>query len=332
MKNVCLLLLLSCASLCLPSGDLHASDACPAPLPVGQVPAPGYAARIVDIACREHRLWFQPFIDRQGRLASATVMEAERDRLADGSTEAWQRVVLYWRASGTLYALADDGITGASSCMYPETSRQFASDCRAFLLDNPWSAAFVSYVMMQAHVTGFRPSPRHIDYVRDAWRAGNGSSPYVFSDPATQKPAPGDLLCFARDRSSTTYGYQRLAAMMDSGSDASLQMHCDIVVAVDPRLRTLAAIGGNVLNGVTMRKMTLDAQAYLILPPAPAPRAAVANAVQGDMDSGTDTGACSPQNEGACNFNRQNWSALLKLKPQPVAPTPLTQAGLGSQP
>jgi hypothetical protein len=41
---------------------------------------------------------------------------------------------------------------------------------------------------------------------------------------------------------------------------------------------------------------------------------------------------CAPVNEAACNFNRQNWAALLKLRPLAPLPTPsaLPSAAPGS--
>src|SRR6185312_1201327 len=54
------------------------------------------AARIAALACRENALWYSPFIDANGRLASNTVSEAEGARLGDGATPAWMRVVEYW--------------------------------------------------------------------------------------------------------------------------------------------------------------------------------------------------------------------------------------------
>ena len=42
------------------------------------------ASRIVQIAQREHRAWYQPFIDANGRLASRRVGESERAKLEDG--------------------------------------------------------------------------------------------------------------------------------------------------------------------------------------------------------------------------------------------------------
>ena len=230
-------------------------EACNRPLPADTGPT---ATAIVRTACLEHKAWFQPFIDGNGRLASLEVTEAERARLAD-DTPAWQRVARYWRESGTLSSMLH--IAGAHSCLFPGGGREADNDCRAYLVDNPWSAAFVSWVMARAPVPGFRGSPRHADYIARAWNDPEGS-PYAFADPYTNRAVPGDLLCHLRDHE--VLGPEGLRQALDSPWRRMPQRsHCDIVVAADgddgndPRM--LYVVGGNVLNAVTMRMLPLDA-------------------------------------------------------------------------
>jgi hypothetical protein len=146
---------------------------------------PSYASRIAQVACAENALWFGPFIDVQGRLASLTVSEGERLRLQDGATPAWQRVADYWKGSGLLPQMSH--FPGASDCRVVGGSHFQTSSCRAFLSDTPWSAVFVSFVMARAGLPGFNPSASHIDYIRDAYRYP-GSSPYVLADPDATSP------------------------------------------------------------------------------------------------------------------------------------------------
>jgi len=188
------MLLPACLLLTAAPLSAAAAEACDVPPRFGLSPL---AVAIRNTACNEHRLWFRPFIDRDGRAASLSVTEAESDHLADNGLIAWQRVAGYWRNSGTLNAMGS--IAGASSCLAPLGTRYTDSDCRAFLVDNPWSAAFISWVMVQSGVPGFNTSPRHIDYIRAAYQGGPSGVPYRLVDPATAKPAPGDLLCFLRD-------------------------------------------------------------------------------------------------------------------------------------
>ncbi len=68
------------------------AEACDVPPRFGLSPL---AVAIRNTACNEHRLWYRPFIDREGRAASLSVTEAESDHLADNGLIAWQRVAGY---------------------------------------------------------------------------------------------------------------------------------------------------------------------------------------------------------------------------------------------
>jgi hypothetical protein len=252
-----------------------------------------YAARIAAVACRENALWDGPFIDSHGRLASLTVAEVETTRLADGTTPAWKRVTDYWRGAGLMPAMA--AYPGAGECAVATTDGYPSPACRAFVVDRPWSAAFVSWVMVQAGLPGFRPSPSHFDYVRDAWQQPGNA--YVLTDPDTTAPTAGDLLCFVRGN-GPALGYAGLKALLVSAGNGGLPMHCDVVTGTSPGGDNLYLVGGNVLQGTTLRMLPLNR-----------------NGLLWSLPRGPTTG-CAPGNEGPCSFNRQDWAALLKLKPQ----------------
>lgn len=277
----------------------------------------GTAQAILRVACNEHRLWYRPFIDRDGRIASLAVTEAESESLADDGVIAWQRVAGYWRDSGTLTAMGT--IPGAQNCLAAPGNRYIDSDCRAFLIDNPWSAAFISWVMIRAGVVSFERSPRHIDYIRAAYQSG-GSGPYRLADPATEKPAPGDMLCFLRNRTNTL-NYHGLVAALGNDSAGNWKSHCEIVVAANAGGdRTLHLIGGNVANSVMMRKLPLDRTGLIELPRPD------------DSNAGPAiTQGCTPGHEEDCNLNRQDWAALLKLLPAAPVSQPAVPPGLPVQ-
>lgn len=274
-----------------------AGDPCPDALRGAQA-ADAPAARIAAAACEEHRLWYRGFIDLEGRNAGSRVREAEGSALANGQA-AWRRVVDYWRGSG---------LGGMAS-----TCPGAVASCRAFVVDTPWSAAFISWVMRAAKVPGFDSSASHVRYVRHAYRTPEASA-WRFADPATTAPATGDMLCYVRGQ-SRTLGFGGLGARVGR-SDAGLEMHCDIVVGTD--LAELAGgedgidgtepgsaqpavaylVGGNVLDGVTMRLMALDADGRFAALPARAP-------------AGIE---CSPDAQAACNANGQDWAVLLQLR------------------
>lgn len=288
-RRVLILFLLVC-------GPLHAAgDAC-APASIQQAPTE-LARRIAAIACAENTLWFTPFIDGDGRLASTRVAESENARLNDHATPAWQRVVDYWKQTGLLWQMGR--FPGANECSYASPGLMQTAACRVFVIDNPWSAVFVSWVMQKAGVPDFSGSASHIDYVRDAY-LNPATSPYRFTNPDAERPAAGDLLCFVRAQ-ATALGYNGLMAYVQSNPGGGLKMHCDIAVSVDGG--TLSLVGGNVLQGVTRRILHLNREGLLWGLPR-----------RGGMDA-----SCSPANIAGCNFNRQDWAVLLKLKP--LAPT-----------
>lgn len=257
-----------------------------------------YADRIAGVACHESQLWYRPFIDANGRLASATVSEAESGALADGATPVWQRVVAYWRDSGLLWRIQER--PGAAECSQAAGGRWPATSCRAFLVDTPWSAAFVSWVMVRAGVPGFRASASHVDYVRDAYLRPD-ASPFGFADPATPA-AQGDLLCYVRSPNQV-FGPAGLRQFLGAGS-GGLNMHCDVVIANNAAgdgLLTL--VGGNVLQGVTVRQLPVNRAGQ----PWPLPVRAAGEP------------PCGPDTPAGCSLNRQDWAVLLQLKRLPPA-------------
>ncbi|WP_166636738.1 DUF2272 domain-containing protein [Cognatilysobacter terrigena] len=277
----------------------HAADVCadPSASTTGTT-----ASRIAAVACAEHDLWYAPFIDENGRLANLRISEAEGLRLRDGATPAWRRVANYWQGSGAQWPASS--MPAGADCSGAGGDVASAL-CRTFLIDTPWSAVFVSYVMTRAGVPGFQPSARHVDYVRDAFLHGD-TGPYRLADPDAVAPAVGDLMCFAR--TSQVFGVQGFRQWLDRPFAGSLPMHCDIVVSTSNGRARL--VGGNVLQGVTMRVLPLNRLGQFWSLP---------RRVGGEPD-------CDPGNPSACNFNRQDWVALLKLNPSANVPatSPLT--------
>ena len=150
------------------------------------------------------------------------------------------RVNAYWRAVGK--------------------PRLDGMDCQ-----QPWSAAFMSWVMQSAGVpeSQFRRSDSHWVYlasmIDEAGYPGRWFVPRRIMD---YSPQPGDLICASRgtSRPRTINGYTSARALNGAST------HCDLVVAKTPR--TLEAIGGNVRNSVSRTTLELDGQGRL----QPAPR------------------------------------------------------------
>jgi len=279
----------------------HAAEPCSTLAP----PPTTWGERVAAAACAEHRLWYSPFLDEQGRLASITIAEAEGSRLQDRTTPAWRRVVDYWKSTGLLYPMS--ARPGAAECSTSADVWPGSAACRAFVVDTPWSAVFVSFAYVRAGVPGFAPSASHFDFVRQAMHGGP-NAPLRYADPDAEPAAVGDLLCFTRGQ-STPMGAANFRAYVANNGNGSLAMHCDIVVAAnaggDGMLYT---VGGNVLQGVTLRTLHVNRKGALWNLP---------------RKTGTPV-VCRAGASGACNFNRQDWVALLKLEPKspPPAATP----------
>lgn len=118
---------------------------------------------------------------------------------------------------------------------------------------NPWSAAFISWVMCEAGLGApgeFQRAVAHHTYVDQAIRARDGAATlaaYVARDAGEVSPEPGDLFCTSRRPSYRTIAERR----RQSGVGA--RMHCDIVVQVDEDAARLLVIGGNVRGVVAMK-------------------------------------------------------------------------------
>lgn len=128
-------------------------------------------------------------------------------------------------------------------------------DCR-----EPWSAAFISWVMSAAGVSPlqFPPSQAHWVYLTYLLRRANQpASAFIPHTTADYRPRPGDLICAGRGEAAITL--LRYPTRLNLLEGALL--HCDIVIASDGR--TLEAIGGNVRNSVSKSILTLDAKGRL---------------------------------------------------------------------
>lgn len=280
-----------------------ASDPCMR-LPATAAQSADVAERIAAAACGEHRLWYRPLIDLDGRIGGIGVREAERTRLVNDQP-AWRRVIDYWRESGLLWQ------AGAGECAVESQAPPY---CRSFVIDTPWSAAFVSWVMRQADLPGFNGAANHLAYVRRAYREPFLSA-YRVANPAAAQVRTGDMLCSVRS-SRRVYGFGELATLL-SGDDPGLGMHCDVVVGMGidaQRVRSAYLVGGNVLDSVTMRRLRLTpGDRFDSLP----------------MRQASDPD-CTPESPQVCDLNRQDWSVLLQLRPseelaalRPAVPVPL---------
>ncbi len=241
----------------------------------------------IDEAHRQHQLFGAQSIERNGGMFRVGHHEAEWERPLGESTPAWQRVATFWQA------LSDSDppqvMTSAGWVARSEVSRDAATNgsegrkaelavrealLRAAIVDTPWSAAFISFLMKTAGFSRaeFRFSDSHADYVRAALdtsdaEAAGGDATYAFRacDVATTRPRAGDLLCATRASTVRIAKFDTLAAAMAArAAGQAFPMHCELVVRSDEGGDAkLDTIGGNVVQSVTLSRMTLNAKKVL---------------------------------------------------------------------
>ncbi|MBY0361791.1 MAG: DUF2272 domain-containing protein, partial [Phreatobacter sp.] len=192
-------------------------------------PSPA-ALAIAGTAVREHDAFGGHVIGRGGTMVRFGAVEADvlRDEGA-GRGVPWRQVMRYWETLGPLTEgplqarriqrlTEDSGATGAgdlvpladllarlrgASLTEAERDALVQSALRATAVDIPWSAAFVSHVVVTAGVSRvrFQASMAHLDFVGEAARRSRdeaqGLSPGAFyraCDPRVTPLRPGDLL------------------------------------------------------------------------------------------------------------------------------------------
>jgi hypothetical protein len=121
--------------------------------------------------------------------------------------------------------------------------------------DQPWSAAFISWVMKVAGAGDrFRYSSQHSVYISQAIRdflQRREAAGFWGVRLLEAKPVPGDMVCWSR-QSGIDYDHQ-------NGGD--YMGHCDLIVEVGDGV--VMAIGGNVADSVTKRPLSLTNDGFL---------------------------------------------------------------------
>lgn len=197
---------------------------------------------------------------------------------------------------------------GASQGLPPEAQRALAATVdRVGVIDTPWSAAFVSWLARQAGLADdeFAFSEAHADYAAAAWNAAQREAAGLpvrdalrACDIAVTPPRVGDIVCQARGAAGAvldnfaTLGEALSARSSDGGA---LPMHCDVVVRTDAT--GFDAVGGNVLQAVTLRRLEF----------APGTRRLDPSYLPAGCGAGTP--GCPDR-----HMSRQPWSLLLQWR------------------
>jgi hypothetical protein len=227
------LMLLACATPSERDGDAGRNNGSWAGIPIGTAPPANARLKhaIVTRAQREWEFFGRQTVLLQGSEESIPHVGAWED---DGDRYS-SRVNAYWRT------VKEPQLTGM--------------DC-----SQPWSAAFISWVMQAAGVPAaqFPPASAHSTYL--AAIVENAEAPRRWFVPrrlSDYSPQPGDLICASRGKSRPRIvnGYVSARAL------AGMKGHCDLVVGGGAK--KLEVIGGNVRNSVSKTTLELDGKGRL---------------------------------------------------------------------
>jgi hypothetical protein len=268
-------------------------------------PASETAKRIAKAAIDEFTRFDGHAVDQTGRMFHFGHTEAEQGEEHSGNRPtrfgdlAWWQVMKYWHAlygddigdklealgyedaSNTADADKDAGlirddvgpllraVDGITDPKQREILRE--AILRAVVIDTPWSAAFVSYVVKQAGVpaNAFQFANAHRVYIYDAFAASAGEANNAAPDklyracPLSTRPRAGDLLCFQREPelrdASDAAVRERIRSELGGPAAARTvrRTHCDVVAQVDAGARKVYAVGGNIYQSITVNKLNL---------------------------------------------------------------------------
>jgi hypothetical protein len=131
---------------------------------------------------------------------------------------------------------------------------------------DPWSAAFVSWVMCQGGLgerSQFERAIAHVTYIDQAIRSRDGrasGAAFTAYDAGEAEVMPGDLLC-----TGSRPAYRSIAERRRQ-LGVGARTHCDVVVSVDTSAGIVLAIGGNVRGTVSMKVLPADTGGEFLSP------------------------------------------------------------------
>lgn len=295
-------------------------------------------------------------IDSNGELFRFGLTEAEHEQEDNGHNPhtrladlGWWQVLKYWRALygedfaarlevrgyrdgstspdeaqalALLRTTPADLMRGADTLPDPKT-REILREAalRAAIIDTPWSAAFVSYVIKQAGVApnAFHFSNAHRDYIYDAFATsaaegakGAGDRIYRACPLDTTRPRVGDLICHQREPAladdSAGAVRERIRGELAGNAPARTvrRTHCDVIAHIDAGARKIYVVSGNVGHAVTVRKLNLRRDLKF---------SAMQKGNCGGPGQWTlPEAAGAPEPSDNCSLNDKKWFVLLQLR------------------
>jgi len=322
-------------------------------------PASELGRRIARTAIEEFTQFGGHQIDSNGRLFRFGLTEGQQEKDFAGGPQAnlgdlgWWRVMKYWRAlygKDTLDMIEALGYRDASTAMdegqsggllrvdagpllraLEATSDPVAREVlreaalRAAVIDTPWSAAFVSYVIRQAGATAdaFHFSNAHRAYIYDAFatsaaEATNAASKQIYRacPVTTTRPRVGDLICHQREpalaTASDTEVRERIRTELAGNSDTRSvrRTHCDVIAHIDARAHKMYIISGNVYHAVSARKLNLRRNLTL----SARQHGNCSDAAHWSLPQPATATAVPSSHTGSCSLNDRKWFVLLQLR------------------
>ncbi len=227
------------------------------------VPDGDLRRRIVDVATQEWAYFGFPVFDeslpaRLAAMSNGLPGNATRPR-ADEALRTGPSVAGYW------------SVTAEGAWIVDRQNGAWNRSASVTRWLDPWSAAFISWVMCEAGLgerDRFQRAVAHHTYIDQAIRARDGRAPaaaFMAYDLGEVELIPGDLLCSGRRPAYRSIVERR--RQMGSGAAS----HCDIVVAVDEVRDRILTIGGNVRGTVGLKLFPAERSGTGVLRPVAQP-------------------------------------------------------------
>jgi hypothetical protein len=320
-------------------------------------PASELGQRIARTAIEEFTRFDGHRIDSNGQLFRFGLTEAEHDEDDGGDRPThldhlgWWQVMKYWRAlydtnptdkievrgyrdaststqdaqdAAVLRTSAAELLRAAEGVSDPEIREVLREAAlRGAIIDTPWSAAFISYVIRQSGVAAnqFQFANAHRAYIYDAFATSAaemtneaGDRLYRACPLTTTKPRVGDMICAQREPqladASEEVVRERIRTELASGGDTRSvrRGHCEVVAYIDAPARKVYSIGGNVNQAVSARKMNLHTRG-LKFSAAQKGNCGAAGHWTLPRPSADASHAPAP-----CSLNDKKWFVLLQLR------------------
>lgn len=185
-----------------------------------------------------------------------SICEAEYKKFGNGTLkeyedEVYKRVGHYWlELAKTEQYKSWSGYNGKSGVKFSSSGKILSNK------NQPWSAAFISFVMREAGAgSSFSYAPSHSVYIVKALEAAKKATSkelFVARRHKSYSPKLGDLIACER-QPKVNPNFDTYKAYASAGK---YEAHCDIVTEVHSS--HLITIGGNVSNSVSKKKWALD--------------------------------------------------------------------------